>query len=975
MWDCNQKLSENGLTYDVTFTFHNSKFTCEKSIFGSASPLLKHIFEENQDCATLKRSVGIATATCPNTNTLILHIDESPEAFEAVHKFLHDPNAKIDDYLLPSICQLSKKYQFEEVWRVLGSRLAHLVSLENIGEICPLVFLAAGVDTDDPTANALASATRSFLVDNADTIACTQTGQLSARLFIDVTENPRCPDRDVFDITGSLAYQSGFPDDWGLTELVLFYISRLVKYREPLDEGNSASFEEQVARKLTNKIHAPARETVTDEIRTSVIRMERICNHVPGARHVLCGMPCKKLEFPPLLFCICAASQTEPPAFPLTEHPRSHFNRGDTLISLVFRFAIFLSPILQVPPSATSEAGDAFQTQKSHETNSESVTTSEAAANAVASDKETCLLAKTTLGAVIHAPCLEALLCVATAPSRTVSVGSISIHLGKLEGRLVSLSVKRKPIPSASASVVPSSASSSVTGGCNMFPCASSLLTSVVLPPSPPPNAAACCLNCAPRDTIRCAKRRIIPTSPLKPLRIDNQPPNEEASPPSMFHQNCVLRSFGCLPTPLLEPRSAAGACSIVASNTSGGDGEKEGEEEESTHWILVAGGSSQDRCLRTTEFLCLKHSSWDAEWFAGRRGSIMSAISDIESASNPGAGGTVSFTCHPGPSMHSARGRLALTSLDDGLSIYACGGSDGNQDLTSVECLIVDPANPASSDASNQWRFVASLQQARSCSAAASLTARQRAIVIGGQLGGAPLSSVEAYIPDRDEWIYLPPMSEARSQLCAAALNTRNLVFAVGGVSETPNTPCTLPSHSFTFQSCELTELPASGEAYDPRCSHWIRLPELINRSPLIGASLVPISPSSVANTLFVLSVMPGRLLLIGGSDGHSNMTQTQIFDSRTWTWLLGPSLSIGRVSPCAVALAPTVQTWDASSPCVAVIGGFNIAAGGFLNSVEVLGVTITSTSPGKISPLSIPSSTPPKNPVPTYLHPSCDN
>uniref|UniRef100_A0A5K3FF63 BTB domain-containing protein n=1 Tax=Mesocestoides corti TaxID=53468 RepID=A0A5K3FF63_MESCO len=844
MWDCNQKLSENGLTYDVTFTFHNSKFTCEKSIFGSASPLLKHIFEENQDCATLKRSVGIATATCPNTNTLILHIDESPEAFEAVHKFLHDPNAKIDDYLLPSICQLSKKYQFEEVWRVLGSRLAHLVSLENIGEICPLVFLAAGVDTDDPTANALASATRSFLVDNADTIACTQTGQLSARLFIDVTENPRCPDRDVFDITGSLAYQSGFPDDWGLTELVLFYISRLVKYREPLDEGNSASFEEQVARKLTNKIHAPARETVTDEIRMTI--------------------------------------------------SDSHLRDFEKT----------------VPPSATSEAGDAFQTQKSHETNSESVTTSEAAANAVASDKETCLLAKTTLG-----------------------VGSISIHLGKLEGRLVSLSVKRKPIPSASASVVPSSASSSVTGGCNMFPCASSLLTSVVLPPSPPPNAA------------------------------DNQPPNEEASPPSMFHQNCVLRSFGCLPTPLLEPRSAAGACSIVASNTSGGDGEKEGEEEESTHWILVAGGSSQDRCLRTTEFLCLKHSSWDAEWFAGRRGSIMSAISDIESASNPGAGGTVSFTCHPGPSMHSARGRLALTSLDDGLSIYACGGSDGNQDLTSVECLIVDPANPASSDASNQWRFVASLQQARSCSAAASLTARQRAIVIGGQLGGAPLSSVEAYIPDRDEWIYLPPMSEARSQLCAAALNTRNLVFAVGGVSETPNTPCTLPSHSFTFQSCELTELPASGEAYDPRCSHWIRLPELINRSPLIGASLVPISPSS------------GRLLLIGGSDGHSNMTQTQIFDSRTWTWLLGPSLSIGRVSPCAVALAPTVQTWDASSPCVAVIGGFNIAAGGFLNSVEVLGVTITSTSPGKISPLSIPSSTPPKNPVPTYLHPSCDN
>lgn len=72
---------------------------------------------------------------------------------------------------------------------------------------------------------------------------------------------------------------------------------------------------------------------------------------------------------------------------------------------------------------------------------------------------------------------------------------------------------------------------------------------------------------------------------------------------------------------------------------------------------------------------------------------------------------------------------------------------------------------------------------------------------------------------------------------------------MAVGGVSETPNTPSTQPtsataySHTHFFESTDLTP---SGEACDPRCSRWIRLPEMLTRGPLIGASLVPLSPTS---------------------------------------------------------------------------------------------------------------------------------
>ncbi|VDL58638.1 unnamed protein product [Hymenolepis diminuta] len=203
--------------------------------------------------------------------------------------------------------------------------------------------------------------------------------------------------------------------------------------------------------------------------------------------------------------------------------------------------------------------------------------------------------------------------------------------------------------------------------------------------------------------------------------------------------------------------------------------------------------------------------------------------------------------------------------------------------------------------------------------------------------------------------WVYDFPyltyycLYSARSQLCAATLNQRGLIVAVGGISETPSTPSTQPSSSSAYANAHLVErtnLSPSGEAYDPRCSHWTRLPELLTRGPLIGACLVPLSSSS------------GRLLLIGGTDGVSAVTQTQIFDSRAWSWLPGPSLSIGRASPCAVSLTPSVtQLKDIGSlysvPCIAVIGGYNLSSGGFLNSVEIVGVKGSS---GQVSPLSVP-------------------
>lgn len=109
----------------------------------------------------------------------------------------------------------------------------------------------------------LASAARSFLTSNADAIASSQTGQLSARLYIDVIEGPQSPQHESSCDVGPF----NDADDWVLSERVLFYCSRRIQDREPLDEGNCGTFEDKAARRLNNKIHAPASDTVTDEIR------------------------------------------------------------------------------------------------------------------------------------------------------------------------------------------------------------------------------------------------------------------------------------------------------------------------------------------------------------------------------------------------------------------------------------------------------------------------------------------------------------------------------------------------------------------------------------------------------------------------------------------------------------------------------------------------------------------------------------
>ncbi len=77
--------------HDVVFKFQASSFSCEKAIFGDASGVLKHVFEACDSGEPSQRFPGIVTKQYSTSDSLTLVVDEKADAFEAIHKYIHDP--------------------------------------------------------------------------------------------------------------------------------------------------------------------------------------------------------------------------------------------------------------------------------------------------------------------------------------------------------------------------------------------------------------------------------------------------------------------------------------------------------------------------------------------------------------------------------------------------------------------------------------------------------------------------------------------------------------------------------------------------------------------------------------------------------------------------------------------------------------------------------------------------------------------
>lgn len=105
---------------------------------------------------------------------------------------------------------------------------------------------------------------------------------------------------------------------------------------------------------------------------------------------------------------------------------------------------------------------------------------------------------------------------------------------------------------------------------------------------------------------------------------------------------------------------------------------------------------------------------------------------------------------------------------------LYAIGGFDGTERLSSVECY--HPEN-------DEWTMVSSMKCSRSGAGVASLG--QYIYVIGGYDGNSQLNSVERYDTEHDVWEYISSVSIARSALSVTVLDGK--LYAMGEYSRVP--------------------------------------------------------------------------------------------------------------------------------------------------------------------------------------------
>ncbi|KAF6778752.1 hypothetical protein AHF37_01784 [Paragonimus kellicotti] len=291
------------------------------------------------------------------------------------------------------------------------------------------------------------------------------------------------------------------------------------------------------------------------------------------------------------------------------------------------------------------------------------------------------------------------------------------------------------------------------------------------------------------------------------------------------------------------------------------------------------------------------------------------------------------------GPWLTKPRGRLAVAqaSHTNADVLYACGGSTGSVDLNSVERLTSDAlAIWLSSQISQQqqqqetartsvrsrssthsspfvWQSVAKMHQARSSAVAVGLSELSTGplvsnpegalMVAGGLAGAVALASVEAFVPDRDQWVMMPNMCEDRYEAACGLLPSKNLIVVVGG-----NAVASRRNNSDVLV-----------EALDPRCSAWMPLPSPIpgGHGRLRGAALVT-APTSEDRYEAACGLLPSKnlIVVVGGNAVASRRNNSDVLvealDPRCSAWMPLPSPipgGHGRLRGAALVTAPTSE------------------------------------------------------------------
>lgn len=260
---------------------------------------------------------------------------------------------------------------------------------------------------------------------------------------------------------------------------------------------------------------------------------------------------------------------------------------------------------------------------------------------------------------------------------------------------------------------------------------------------------------------------------------------------------------------------------------------------------LIVVGGYGRTECLKSVESYCPVINKWTEKL-----------------------------------SLNEARGRVQIAIINN--IVFAVGGSNGVNELDTVECLrLSDNMNDGSKQ---KWKRCANLPFPRSNAGVCALDGKIYCIG-GNSTGQNGIRQCDVYDPETNEWKSIAPLHTGRCQAGVAAFNGK--LWAAGG-SDAWNCLNTV-------------------EVYDPEEDTWTFVAPLLTTRRGCG-----------------LGAINGKIYCVGGSDGSQSLKTTEYYDEAAQAWVLGPSLITARSNVSVAAIHNRLYA----------IGGFSGKK--FLNTIE---------------------------------------
>lgn len=282
---------------------------------------------------------------------------------------------------------------------------------------------------------------------------------------------------------------------------------------------------------------------------------------------------------------------------------------------------------------------------------------------------------------------------------------------------------------------------------------------------------------------------------------------------------------------------------------------------------IFCVGGYGRTECLKSVESYCPIANKWTEE-----------------------------------KNLKHARGRVNIALV--GNMLYVVGGSNGVNELDTVECLSLE----ANEEEAVKWKKLEKLPFARSNAGVCTLNGK--IYCVGGNATGQnSVKDCHVFDPETNTWTSIAPLNTGRCQAGVVAFDGK---LWVAGGSDSWNCLNTV-------------------ECYDPEEDKWTFMPSMLTARRGCG-----------------LAVLNGRVYCVGGSDGSQSLKSTEYFDKTSKSWILGPSLNTARANVGVAAVQHRLYA----------IGGFSGKK--FLNTIEYFDEEANEwTKFAKLQPISTSTST----------------